>query len=52
MELAGRAAEHVGSPLPMATLAKQLYQEVDPSLDFSAIYEAVYCGEDGGGQQQ
>lgn len=42
MELAKRAAEAVGSPVPMAELARQLYEQVDPSLDFSAIFEAVY----------
>ncbi|GAB4818892.1 hypothetical protein N2152v2_005938 [Parachlorella kessleri] len=49
--LAIKAAQHCGAPLPMADQAVQLYRQVmekDPTLDFSAVFEAVYGGEQDG----
>ncbi|PRW44552.1 putative 3-hydroxyisobutyrate mitochondrial [Chlorella sorokiniana] len=37
-----KAAEHCGAPVPLTQEAERLYQQVDPNLDFSAIYKHVY----------
>ncbi|KAL4420155.1 hypothetical protein ABPG77_008291, partial [Micractinium sp. CCAP 211/92] len=39
-----KAAEHCGAPVPLTAEARKLYSQVDPSLDFSAIYKQLYKG--------
>ncbi|PSC75511.1 putative 3-hydroxyisobutyrate mitochondrial [Micractinium conductrix] len=44
LSLALKAAEHSGAAAPMAEEAHKLYSQVDPNLDFSAIYKQLYKG--------
>lgn len=42
-----KAAQHCESPTPMAEHVQRLYEQVDPALDFSAIYTNVYNNRGG-----
>ena len=37
-----RAAEHCGAATPLSRLARELYSQCDPTLDFCSIYKQVY----------
>lgn len=44
LSLVLKAAGHCGAPAPLTEEARRLYEQVDPTLDFSAVYKYFYKG--------